>query len=75
MGLYRSTTLRHTRLLRKRPHRHTKRRSIGNDGVRFDRCYCQSQVCTPNRASLLTGRYPQTNEPDRMVNRSRMRRR
>ncbi|MBO0882143.1 MAG: sulfatase-like hydrolase/transferase, partial [Mycobacterium sp.] len=27
-------------------------------GVRFDRCYTPSPVCSPARASLLTGLYP-----------------
>lgn len=27
-------------------------------GMRFDRCYSTSPVCTPNRATLLTGRSP-----------------
>lgn len=29
-------------------------------GVAFNRAYCNSTICTPSRASFLTGRYPNT---------------
>lgn len=31
---------------------------IANDGIRFSSMYSASPVCSPSRASLLTGRYP-----------------
>ncbi|TDQ36603.1 sulfatase family protein [Aureibacillus halotolerans] len=34
---------------------------LAEKGVLFEKCYSQSPVCTPSRASFLTGRYPQTN--------------
>ncbi|HEY3686794.1 MAG TPA: sulfatase-like hydrolase/transferase [Streptosporangiaceae bacterium] len=33
---------------------------LAADGVVFDHAYAQSPVCTPSRASFLTGRYPRT---------------
>jgi arylsulfatase A-like enzyme len=34
--------------------------ALADRGVQFERAYCQSTVCTPSRASMLTGRYPRT---------------
>lgn len=34
--------------------------SLVADGVAFTNVFCQSTVCSPSRASFLTGRYPRT---------------
>lgn len=31
---------------------------LAQEGVAFERAYCQSPICTPSRASFLTGLYP-----------------
>ena len=33
---------------------------LAQDGVLFENAYCQAPICTPSRASFLTGRYPRT---------------
>ena len=33
---------------------------LATDGTAFTRAYCQSPICTPSRASFLTGMYPST---------------
>jgi N-acetylglucosamine-6-sulfatase len=35
--------------------------ALANNGVRFDRVFCNNSICTPSRASIITGQYSQTN--------------
>jgi arylsulfatase A-like enzyme len=35
--------------------------ALAKSGMRFDRVYCNNSICTPSRASIITGQYPQTN--------------
>ncbi len=35
--------------------------ALARNGMRFDRVYCNNSICTPSRASIITGQYSQTN--------------
>jgi arylsulfatase A-like enzyme len=34
---------------------------IANEGMRFDNCFCTNSICSPSRASILTGTYNHVN--------------
>lgn len=34
---------------------------LAREGMRFDRVFCHNSICTPSRASILTGQYSQRN--------------
>ncbi|HUW20752.1 MAG TPA: sulfatase [Sedimentisphaerales bacterium] len=34
---------------------------IANEGMRFDNCFCTNSICTPSRATILTGKYSHKN--------------
>lgn len=35
--------------------------ALARDGVRFDRCYATNAICSPSRATILTGKYSHRN--------------
>ena len=35
--------------------------ALARNGMRFDRVFCNNSICTPSRASIITGQYSQTN--------------
>ncbi|MDP7019205.1 MAG: sulfatase [Pirellulaceae bacterium] len=35
--------------------------ALAQGGMRFDRVFCNNSICTPSRASIITGQYSQTN--------------
>ncbi len=35
--------------------------ALARNGMRFDRVFCNNSICTPSRATILTGQYSQTN--------------
>ena len=34
---------------------------LAREGVTFNQVFCNNSICTPSRASIITGQYPQTN--------------
>ena len=34
---------------------------LAREGMRFDHCYCVNSICTPSRATILTGKYSHRN--------------
>lgn len=34
---------------------------IAQEGIIFDNCFVNNSICTPSRASIISGQYPQTN--------------
>jgi len=34
---------------------------IAKEGIRFDNCFCTNSICSPSRATILTGKYGHLN--------------
>jgi arylsulfatase A-like enzyme len=34
---------------------------LATEGIRFDNCFCTNSICTPSRATILTGKYSHLN--------------
>lgn len=34
---------------------------LADEGILFNNAFCNNSICTPSRASIITGQYPQTN--------------
>ena len=34
---------------------------LANEGFLFENCFCTNSICTPSRATILTGQYSQAN--------------
>ncbi|MCK4325103.1 MAG: sulfatase-like hydrolase/transferase, partial [Armatimonadetes bacterium] len=34
---------------------------IAHEGIRFDNCFCTNSICTPSRATILTGKHSHKN--------------
>jgi len=32
--------------------------NLAAQGMRFERVFCTNSICTPSRASIITGQYP-----------------
>lgn len=42
---------------------------IANEGMRFDNCFCTNSICTPSRATILTGTYNHVNDVTTLASR------